>query len=123
MDEEGKTELESVTRGQKVTLTADVTLGPREEQIEYTLQAQPSQPESESKPSDSSGQHSHSHDAPPLNFPLRGRIQDKKIKSLFLADWDVKAPKAQLQYTISLFGVTSEPSKKVKYVNNQNHSG
>ena len=123
MNEEGKTELETVVRGQRVTLVADVTLGPREEQIDYAIQAQPSQPQSESQPSDSSGQHAHANEAPALTFPLRGRIQDKKIKELVLADWDVKAPKAQMQYTISLYGVTSEPSKKVKYVNNQNHSG
>lgn len=117
MDEEGKTELEVVNSGQRVTLMADVTMGPREEQIDYAIQAQPSQPQSESQPSGSSdGQHAHSHDAPALTFPLRGRIQDKKIGELLVADWDVKAPKAQVQYTISLYGVTSEPSKKVDYL-------
>jgi len=32
-----------------------------------------------------------------------------------VADWDVKARKAKLTYTISLYGVTSEASKVVVY--------
>ena len=119
MDEEGKTELESVTSGQKVTLTADVTMGPREEQIDLSIRAVPDT--ASSQPSDS-GSHAHSHEAPPLGFPFSGRIRDKKIGEHLLADWDVKARKAKLDYTINLYGVTSEPSKKVDYLINPDYS-
>jgi len=113
MDEEGKTELDKVQGGQRVTLVADVTLGPREEQIDLSIQAVPDT--ASTQPSDT-GTHGHGVDAVPLRFPFSGRIKDKKIGEVLLEDWDVQARKAKLSYTISLYGVTSEPSKKVKYV-------
>jgi hypothetical protein len=112
MDEEGKTELDTVFGGQRLTLVADVTLGPREEQIDIAIQAVPDT--TSAQPSDS-GTHGHGKDAPPLHFPFSGRIKDKKIAELLVADWDVKARKAKLTYTISLYGVTSEASKVVVY--------
>jgi hypothetical protein len=120
MDEEGKTELDTVMGGQRVTLVADVTLGPREEQIDLAIQAKPDS--TSAQPSDS-GAHGHGKDAPPLYFPFSGRIRDKKIAELLVADWDVKARKAKLTYTINLYGVTSEASKKVALVAGLNHSG
>ena len=119
MDEKGEKELEAVTRGQKVTLTADVTLGPREEQIDLAICAVPDT--TSSQPSDS-GTHAHSHEAPSLAFPFSGRIKDKKIGERLVADWDVMAREAKISYTISLYGVTSEPSKKVDYLDNTKSS-
>jgi hypothetical protein len=112
MDEEGTKELTKVQRGQRVLLVADVTLGPREEQIDIAIQAVP---DTVTDQPSNTGTHAHGTQSVPLRFPYSGRIRDKKIRELFQADWDVHARKAQLTYTIRLYGVTSKPSKAVVY--------
>jgi hypothetical protein len=120
MDADGAKELETVVRGQKVTLTADVTSGPTEEAIALTITARS---EDATAKAGDDGAHAHSHEPLPHVFMYQGRIQAKKIKQSFKAEWEVDARKAKLDFTINLYGVTSKPSKKVSYVAGLNHSG
>jgi hypothetical protein len=113
MDEEGSKELETVVRGQKVTLTADVTLGPMDEEIVMSIKAQAAS--GGAAPAGDSS-HGHSHQPQPVTFKYPGKIKSKKIKETFVADWETHSRKGQLDYTINLYGVTSKPSKKVKYL-------
>lgn len=112
MDAEGKAELETVIRGEKVMLTADVTLGPMDGEIDFKIVAHPA---AKSGPAAKDGKHSHAQEAQPQAFKYHGKIKSKKISEVFKPDWDVKSRKAKLDYTINLYGVTSKPSKKVNY--------
>lgn len=113
MDAEGSKEIETVVRGQRVTLVAEVTKGPMDAEVQLDVTASL---QSKDAQASKDASHGHSHEPVPEHFLYQGNIKSKKFSQTFLADWEVSMRKAQLEFTINLFGVTSEPSKKVKYV-------
>ena len=109
MSEDGSKELESVVRGQKVKLTADVTQGPMDGDAAMTIKLSPGD-KSKSDKGATACQHDHSK-----TYKYPAKIKGKKIEALFRAEWDAPDRKSKLEYTINLLGRDSKPSKKVGY--------
>ena len=110
-DETGK-DLDTVVRGDRIYLVADVRLGPMEESIAIDLRVTPDP--QESSPGD--GRHAHGSESKPSSHPYVGHIHGKRIREPFRADWEMPTTKGWLEYDIGLYGTTSEVSKRVRYL-------
>ena len=110
-DETGK-DLDTVVRGDRIYLVADVMLGPTEEVIAIDLRVTPDP--QESSPGD--GTHAHGSESRPSSHVYAGHIHGKRIREPIIADWEMPTIRGWLDYDIGLYETTSERSKRVRYL-------